>query len=325
MLCRVHAEKSGHSPAGIGGSGAHCVGLGAEELGRGVSGVPESCGGLQLLQFLRVRLHGAQAGNADIHNFQAPGFPPFFAENGVQGVRQFQCVHLQSAVADAHFGDPAKSRTQSAQKLASQLAVQLVPGVGGGDVAADILIEQHGVADAVGEHAEAPDAHIHVKADVVVHHPEGHGAGSAVFVARQLLGVEVVHPLVPGSFPAKGEPAAQFQEGFLHPFSQISAENGGSGGGVVGILSRLGGEFHNFSLIHDHHALPVGHHDHGAGGDDVVISLIATPLGHPPALHRQHVRVHGVAPEKFLPLIRQHPAGSIQTRTNKTHNPVSFS
>ncbi len=285
-------------------------------LGGGVGG-----GRLKLLDPLHVLLHGGQAGNADADDLQTPLFPPFLAEDVVEGVRQLQGVHLQGTVADAHFGNFAEGHAQSGKQLASQLAVQLLPGVVGGNVAADVLIEEHGIADPIGKYAEAPQAYVHIQADAAVHHPEGHGTGGAVLVAGKLLGIEVVDPLILGRLPAEGHPAAEFHEGLFDPLAEVAAEDGGLGGGVVSIFARLGGELHDFSLIDDHHALAVGYQNHGAAGDHIVASLAvdrAAAAGLLP-LPCQNVRGNGLTAEKFLPLICQHAAGGIQTRANKTH------
>ena len=284
-------------------------------------------GGLKLLNPLHVLLYGGQTGNTDADDLQTPLLPPFLAENVVQGVRQLQGVHLQGAVADAHFGDLAEGHAQGGKQLAAQLAVQFLPGIVGGNVAADILIEEHGVADPVGEHAEAPQSHVRIQADVGIHHPEGHRAGGAVLVAGKLLGVEVVDSLILAGLPAEGYPAAEFHEGFLDPLAEVTAKDGGLGGSVVGVLAGLGGKFHDFSLIHDHHALTVGNQNYGAAGDDIVASLVvdgAAAAGLLP-LHRQNVGGNGLTAEKFLPLIPQNAAGGIQTCTNKTHKSIILS
>ena len=230
-------------------------------------------------------------------------------------------MHLQGTVTDAHFGDPAEGHAQSSQQLGTQLIVQPVTGVGIGNVAADVLVKQHGVTDAVGEQAEAADAHVHVQADVVVHHAEGHRAGGAVLVARQLLGVKIVDPLILGRLSAEGEAPSKLGEGLGNALPQVAAENGGLCGGIIGVFAGLGGKFHNPALIHNHHALTVGYQNHRTGSNDIIAAAIgaAAAAGLAP-LQRQHPLGNCLTGKKLFPLIRQHPAGGIQTRTNQSHN-----
>ena len=156
----------------------------------------------------------------------------------------------------------------------------------------------------------------------MVHHTEGHGAGSAVLVAHQFLGVEVVDSLILGRLTAEGETLTQLCKGLLDALAQIAAEDGGLGGCIVCILAGFSGKFHDLALVHDHHALAVSNQDHGAGGDDIVSSLgVGASLArYLLALHDQDIRGDCLATEKFLPLIGQNTAGGTQCSFNKTHN-----
>ena len=322
LLGHVHAHEAQRGTSGVVGGIPHGLILGSGKLlGRHLGGA-EGGGRLILLNLCHVLIQRRHAGDADVHDFQTPLVPPLLAEDIVQGVRQLHGVHLQSAVADAHFGNSAERHAQRAQQLGTKLLVQAAAGIGFGNVAADMLVEQHRVADAIGEHTEAAQTHIHVKTHVVVHHPEGDGAGGAVLVAGDLLGVEVVNALILGRLSAEGKALSEFIDGLAQTVAEVTAEHTGRGGGIIGIFAGLGGKFHDLALIHDHHALTVGHQNHGAGGDDVVASLVvdAAPAAGLFALQGQNPLGHRVTGEKLLPLIRQHAAGGIQSRTNKTHN-----
>ena len=68
-----------------------------------------------------------------------------------------------------------------------------------------VRVKQHRIGHAVAVFAEAAYGNIHVQADVIVHHAEGHRAGRAVFIAGDFLGVEEVHALIYPGLTAKGE------------------------------------------------------------------------------------------------------------------------
>ena len=230
-------------------------------------------------------------------------------------------MHGQGGVPDAHLGDPAKGGLEGGEQFGLQLAVDALPGKGLGHAAGDVLIEQDGVADPVGVLTEAADADVDVDACSLVHHPEGDGAGGAVLVAGELPGVEEVDPLVLGGLPAEGEALGGCGKGGLDALPQVPAEDGGLGGGVVDVLTGLGAELHHLPLVHDHHALAVGHHDDRAAGDDVVSPLgVGGPAsGGLAALHHEDVGGDLLAHEKFLPLVSQHTAGCTQCSLYQSH------
>ena len=119
----------------------------------------------------------------------------------------------------------------------------------------------------------------------------------------------------------EGETLAHGGEGLLDALAQVAAEDGGLGRGIVSILAGLGGHFHDLALIHDHHALAVGHHDDGTVGDHVVASLGVggTSSGRPMTLHHQHIICHLFADKEIFPLVSQHAAGSTQCSFNQSH------
>ena len=96
-----------------------------------------------------------------------------------------------------------KGGLQRGQQLGLELAVETVAGIVPADVAADVRIEQDRVADAVAVLAEAADGDINIDPGALVDHAERNGRGRAVFVADELLGVEVVHALILGRLALK--------------------------------------------------------------------------------------------------------------------------
>ena len=155
----------------------------------------------------------------------------------------------QAGIADALLGDLRKGGLERGQQLGLELVVQLVAGVGLGHVAADVGVEENGVADTVGILAEAADADVNVDASAGIHHAEGHGGRGAVLVAHDLLGVEVVNALILGSLAAEGEALADLPEDRADAFTQAAAEDGGLGGRVIDKLARLGAELGDLALL----------------------------------------------------------------------------
>ena len=290
-------------------------------MGRRPGGVHEGRRPLKLLDGLFVLFVGGDAGHAAGDDFNAPQVPPLGGEDLVQGVRQFHGVAGEGGIPDAQFADLGEGRLEGRQQFGFQLAVQLGALVVLTDVAADVGIEQQGVGDLIAVGAEALDAHVHVDAGPLVHHPEGHGAGGAVLVIQNFLGVEIVHPLVLGGFAAEGEPPADVAEDPADALAQATCKNAGLRGGVVDELARLGTDFRHLALVHDEHALAVCHGDDGAGGDDVLVALgVAGPLGDLlPSLYRQGVRREGFTVKIFLPLVGQYAAGRTGCRFDKSH------
>ena len=289
---------------------------------RRTGGIHECRVALQFLEHLLVFLVRRHAGHAEGDDLDAPQVAPLLGEDLVQGVGQLQRVAGQLGVADAIFADLGEGGLKGGQQLRFQLAVQPVAGVVLTDVAADIGVEQHGVADTVAVLAEAADAHIDVDTGALIHHPERDGGRCAVFVADQLLGVEIIDALILGRFAAEGEAVGHVVEYVFDAFAQVAHEQGGLGGLVVGVLAGGGAHVHDLALIHDEHTLAVGHRDDRAVGDDVLVTLgVAGALGGLLlTLYRQYVFRNGLAVEVFLPLIRHHAAEAAQCRFNKSHS-----
>ena len=202
-------------------------------------------------------------------------------------------------------GQPAKSGLQSADEFGFQLIFDLLATVILLHIAAHIGIEQQRVCDLVGIHAGAAHGHINVQADLVVHNPERNGIGRAELVVDQLLGVEIVHPLILTGIAAVGKALADGLEGFQNGLAQLARKNAGLCRAVVSILAGLGTDFHHLALLHDHHTLAVSNGNAGAVGDDIIgcFGVGGTAADTLDTLGDQHIRIHGIAVEKFLPLV----------------------
>ena len=229
----------------------------------------------------------------------------------------------QSRVADAHLADAGKGGLQCGHHLGAHLAFQRVTGVLVFHISADIGVKQDGVDDAVAVLAEAADADVDVDAGTLVHDAERHGAGGAVLVAHQLLGVDVVDALVGGGLTAEAEPLADLSKDFVDVLGQTLAQQRGLGTGVISVLAGLGAEVHHLALLHDEGALALGHRHDGAVGDDV---FGAVAVGRAPgdfllSLDSQHLRRESTAVKVFFPLVAHHAGCCAQCRFDKTHKP----
>ena len=288
-------------------------------------GVAENGGFLQLLDGGLVLGGGGHGVDAHGDDGQTPGCTPLAGQNFVHGLGQLHGVARQGGIPDAQSGDAGERRLQSGEELGFQLAVQLVAGVVLRYVAADVLVEQHGVGNLIGIFTVAADGNVHIQTDVVVHNTEGDGSGGAVLVANQFLQVEEVHPLILGGVSAEGEAAL---EGFPAAFQtfQTALKNGGFAGGIPGVFAGLGGELHNLALLHDHHALPLVDGDDGAVGNDVVRALGVAAAGGGTlfALGDQNVGRHAVTVEILFPLIGKDVAHRSQCCFDQTHNAFSL-
>ena len=229
----------------------------------------------------------------------------------------------QSRVADAHLADAGEGGLQCGHHLGAHLAFQRVTGVLVFHISADIGVKQDGVDDAVAVLAEAADADVDVDAGTLVHNAERHGAGGAVLVAHQLLGVDVIDALVGGSLTAEAEPLTDLSKDFVDVLGQTLAQQRGLGAGVIGVLAGLGAEVHHLALLHDEGALALGHRHDGAVGDDV---LGAVAVGRAPgdfllSLDSQHLCRESIAVKVFFPLVAHHAGCCAQCRFDKTHKP----
>ena len=290
--------------------------MGSAPGGVHVGGIP-----LHGLEHGLVFLAGLDAGHAEGDDLNAAEVFPLGGEHLVEGVSHFHGMAGQSRVADALLADLGKSRLQGRQQLGLELAVQRLAEIGVFHIAADIGVKQDGVGDAVAVLAKAPDADVHVDAGPLVHHPERHRAGGAVFVAGQLLGVDVVDPLVGGFLAAKGKALAHLGKDVINILGQPAAEQGGLGTGIVGVLTGLGAEIHHLALLHDEGALALSHGHDGAIGDDV---LTAMAVGRAAALlflafDGQNIRRESTAGKVFFPLVAHHAGSGTQCCFDKTH------
>ena len=215
-----------------------------------------------------------------------------------------------------------KGRLQGVHQLALQSGCDLGCVILGGDVAAHVGVEQQRVADAAGEAAVAPQIDRELVAPLLAdHHPEGDGGGSAVQDLAQLLGVDVVHPLVLAGVAAVGKALGYGLEGGCQTVAEVAGEHAGLGGCVKGELARFGAHLHHAALLHDEHTLSVCHGDAAAVGDDVVLAVVGAAAGGALlALDHQHILVQRIAVEKFLPLVCKGSAQCAHTCFDKTHS-----
>ena len=269
-----HAHK-GHGRAGsrVGSRHLHGVALTAHQMGGSAGGIHEGRVPLQLLEHLLVFLIGRHTGYAEGNDLDTPQVAPLLAEDLIQGVGQLHGVAGQLGVADAVFADLGEGGLQRRQQFGFQLAVQLIAGIGFGHVAAHIGVEQGGIADVIAVLAEAADAHINVDTGPLIHHAEGHGIGSAILVSDQFLGVEVIDTLILGSLTTEGEAGGHAVDDSTDALLKLTGKQRGFGGHIVGKLAGHGADLHDAALIHDHHALTIGHGDDAAVGDDIVAAL----------------------------------------------------
>ena len=219
-------------------------------------------------------------------------------------------------------GKSGQSRLQSVHQLALQAGSQLRGIVLVGDVAAHVGVEQQRVADAVGKAAVAAQIDRELIAPLLAdHHPERDGGGGAVQDLAQLLGVDVVHALILAGVAAVGEPLGYGLEGSGQTVAEVAGEHAGLGGGIEGVLARLGAHLHHLALLHDDHALAVCHGDAAAVGDDVILAVVgAAARGALLALDHQHVFVQRIAIEKFLPLVCKSSTQCAHTCFDQTHS-----
>ena len=318
----VHPHKGhGGTGGGVGGGSLHGGGLCAHQMRGGAGGVHKGRTALQLLDHLLVLFAGLDTGNAQRDDLDAAQPAPLGAQLLIQGLGQLGGVAGQGGVADALLADPGKGGLQGGHQLGLELAVQRVAGVGVFHIAADIGVKQDGVDHPVAVLAEAPDADVDIDAGALVHHPEGHRVGGAVLVAGELPGIDIVDALVGTGLPAKAEPLAQLGKHAVDVL-QPAAEQGGLGAGVVGVLAGFGTEVHHLALLHDQHALAVGHGDHRAVRDDVfaAVPVGGAAVGPLLALDGQHLRRQSVTIKIFLPLVAHHAGCRAHGCFDETHN-----
>ena len=320
----IHAHKGhGRTGRGIGSRCLHSRSLCAHHVGGGAGRVHKGGAALQLLDHLLVFFAGFDAGHAEGDDLDAAQLAPLAGQLLIQSLGQLGGMAGQSRVADAHLTDAGEGGLQCGHHLGAHLAFQRVTGVLVFHISADIGVKQDGVDDAVAVLAEAADADVDVDAGTLIHDAERHGAGGAVLVAHQLLGVDVIDALVGGSLTAEAEPLADLSKHFVDVLGQTLAQQRGLGAGVVGVLAGLGAEVHHLALLHDESALALGHRHDGTVGDDV---LGAVAVGRAPgdfllSLDSQHLRRESTAVKVFFPLVAHHAGCCAQCRFDKTHKP----
>ena len=306
-----HAHES-HSGTGIGVGGCrlHGAGLCADKMRRRAGGVHKGRIALQLLDHLFVFLVGLDAGNAEGYDLKTPKIPPLCGQFLVQSICQLCGVAWKGRVSNAHIADLCEGGLQRGQQLGFQLAVNGSAVKIRFHIAADIGIEQQRVCHPIGILPKTADGDINVDPRPLVHDTEGDGRGRAVLVADQFLGVEVVDALILGRFAAEGEPLADVLEHLPDTLPQVARKDAGFRGGVEGEFAGFSAYLHHLALLHDHHALAVGHGDHGAAGDNVVAAfgVAGAPGGPFPPLDRQHGSGDRLTVEILLPLIGHHAA-----------------
>ena len=324
----IHAHKGhGGACALIAGSGLHGTGLCADKMRSGAGRVHKGGVALHFLEHLLVFLAGLHAGHAKGYDLNAAQLAPLGAQYVVQGLGQFHGVAGQGGVTYAHIADLGKGGLQGGHQLGFQLAVDFIAGVAFLHIAADIGVEQNGVGDAVAVLTEAADGNVDVDAGALIHHAEGHRAGRAVFVAHQLLGVEVIDALIHRGLAAEGKALADVLEHCADRVGQVAAEQRRRAAGVVGIFAGFGAHIHDLALFHDHGTLAVGNGHDRAVGDNVVIAFgvgAASALAFP-AAGSQQVSRHGFTIKVFLPLVGHNAASSAHCSSDKSHNgpPIS--
>ena len=213
-------------------------------------------------------------------------------------------------------------RLQGVHQLTLQAGSQLRGIVLGGDVAAHVGVEQQRVADAVSKAAVAADVHRELVAPLLAdHYAERDGRCGAVQDPTQLLGVDVVHPLILAGVAAVGKALGHGLEGSCQTVAEVAGEHAGLGGCVKGEFARFGAHLHHTALLHDQHTLSVCHGDAAAVGDDVVLAVVGAAAGGALlALDHQHILVQRIAVEKFLPLVCKGSAQCAHTCFDKTHS-----
>ena len=228
---------------------------------------------MHLLDHGLVFFAGLHRRDAHALNLDAAEVAPLRTQNLLQRLGKLHGAARKLGIANALGRDLGEGGLKRRQKLALQLAVNLLAGIGVLHVAAHIRIEQQRVHHLVAVLTEAADGDVDVNTSAIVHHAEGHGRGRAVLVAHELLDVEVVHTLVHGGLAAEGEALADVLEAGLNRRTQLARENRRFGRRVIGVLARLRAHVNHLALLHDEHALTIGNRDDRAVGDDVIGAL----------------------------------------------------
>ena len=320
--CHAHAHKAGHSTGGVPSSSLHGIDLTTHQTGGSGGGVGGHGVFFPLGDLLLLLLRDGQGVDVEGEHLDAALFAPDIGQLLVEGVRDLQRVGGDLVILHLVGRKSSQRRLQSVQQLALQPGCDLGCVILGGDVAAHVGVEQQRVADAVSKAAVAADIHRELVAPLLAdHHPERDGRCGAVQDLAQLLGVDVVHPLILAGVAAVGKALGYGLEGSCQTVAEVAGEHAGLGGCVKGEFARFGAHLHHAALLHDEHALSVCHGDAAAVGDDVVLAVVGAAAGGALlALDHQHILIQRIAIEKFFPLICKSSAQCAHTCFDQTHN-----
>ena len=213
----------------------------------------------------------------------------------------------QLIVANALGADLGKSRIERHQELALELTVNLAAIVNVLHVAADVRIKENRVFQPIAVLPEAADGNRGVKANGLIDDAEGNGLRRPVLVAQNFLRIEIVNALILRRVAAVSEALPDALKDLADAGAKVALKDRRLRRSVIGVFPRLGTDLHHFPLLHDDHALAVGHGDTGSVGDDVLFAagIGAAPLraGALLPLRHQNVHIEGVAVEELFPLI----------------------
>ena len=240
LTCHVHTHE-GHRGACalIARCGLHRGGLRADQVGCGSCRVHKRGVALHLLEHLFVFLAGFHTGNAERHDLKTAQVAPLGRQDLIERVGKLHRVAGERGVADAHVGNFRERGLKGGQKLRFQLAVETVAGEFLRDVAADVRVEENRVADAVAVFAEAAKGNVDVDARTLVDDAEGNGRRRTVFVADELLGIEIVDALVLRGLTAEGEALTDILEGVDDARAELTGEDRGLGRGIIDEFTGL--------------------------------------------------------------------------------------
>ena len=212
----------------------------------------------------------------------------------------------QLVVADALRADLGKGWIERHQKLAFELTVDLAAVIDILHIATDVGIKENGVFQPVAVLPEAANGNRGIETDGLIDDTEGNRLGRPVFVAQNFLRIEIVNTLILRRIAAISEALPDALKDSADAGAEVSLKDRRLRRGVIGVFPRLGTDLHHFALLHDDHALAIGHGNAGAVGNDVLLTagIGAAPAGALLSLRHQNIHIEGVAVEEFFPLIR---------------------
>ena len=324
---KAHADEAVHSAGRIAGGSLHGVGGGIGHTAGHHVGIG-AVGGrlLHLRDGLHVLIGEVDGVQGDLAHGDAAALDPLIAQGVVHGGTQLVDLAGDLGRAQLLGSQCAEGVLQVGNELSLQSAVDLIPGVLVIHIAADLGVEQQRVGNIVGVHAVAAQVHGLVEAHLLVADLKEDGRGRSELIAHDLLGVDVINTLILAGVTAVGKALAHGLEGVQDALAQRTGKQRGLCGGVIGELAGLGADLHHLALLHDDHALTVGHGDAGAVGDNVVVALgVGGTTGDALlALADQNISGQCLAIEKLLPLIGQSATQRTDASFNKSHNRNSF-